>query len=276
MTIPKKYLHKSGNLSQITLQVEGKFKRGDEHPVVKGLFFFNQQRARQFWMIEEQFNIKQAKVKQACKDWKKENRKRVKDYNKQYREENNHWILPQQREYKVLNKEKCEAKMHEWWLANRHIKNEKNRIFMNEYSKTAKGKTYAKNYRETKKDDPKWLLRKNLADRIREAVKNKYTKKAYKSMKLLGCTIENVRDHLESQFTDGMSWENYGRGGWHIDHIIPCALFDLSKPSHQKVCFNYQNLQPLWESDNCSKGDKIHWSIVLTLMMNNYKTIGLN
>jgi hypothetical protein len=275
MKIPKKYLHKSGNLNQIALQVEGKFKRGDEHLIVKGLFFFNQQRGRQCWMIEEQFNIKQAKVKQACKNWKKENRKRVKDYNKQYREENNHWILPQQREYKVLNKEKCEAKMREWWLANRHIKNEKNRIFMRNYYQTPEGIAYKKQYREIRKTDPAWVLRKNLADRIREAVKNQYSEKAYKSIELLGCTIEDVRDHLEAQFTDGMSWENYGRGGWHIDHIIPCAFFDLTKPSHQKVCFNYQNLQPLWESDNCSKGNNIHWSIVLTLMINNYKTIQL-
>jgi len=275
MKIPKKYLHKSGNLNQIALQVEGKFKRGDEHLIVKGLFFFNQQRGRQCWMIEEQFNIKQAKVKQACKNWKKENRKRVKDYNKQYREENNHWILPQQREYKVLNKEKCEAKMREWWLANRHIKNEKNRIFMRNYYQTPEGIAYKKQYREIRKTDPAWVLRKNLAGCIREAVKKQAGEKAYKSTELLGCTIEHVRDHLESQFTEGMTWDNMGRGGWHIDHIIPCAFFDLTKPSHQKVCFNWQNLQPLWESDNCAKGDKIPWYVLLTILMNNYKTITL-
>tara|TARA_R110000751_G_scaffold131998_3_gene234420 strand:- start:438 stop:656 length:219 start_codon:yes stop_codon:yes gene_type:complete len=68
--------------------------------------------------------------------------------------------------------------------------------------------------------------------------------------------------HLEDQFQDGMSWENYGRPngdyleGWHIDHIKPCALFNLEDASQQKECFHYTNLQPLWAEDNLSKGDK--------------------
>ena len=53
-----------------------------------------------------------------------------------------------------------------------------------------------------------------------------------------------------------MNWLNYGRHGWHVDHIRPCASFDLSKPSEQKKCFNYKNLQPLWEEDNLAKSDK--------------------
>jgi len=52
-----------------------------------------------------------------------------------------------------------------------------------------------------------------------------------------------------------MSFSNYGK--WHIDHIIPCARFDLRKPNEQKKCFNYKNLQPLWAFDNLSKNDKI-------------------
>jgi hypothetical protein len=274
MNIPKKYIQQSGKnkgkLNQKLLRVEGDFKRGDAHPKVKGLLWFSKATK---WMLEQDFLTKQEKISSYQHKWKRENRDHVKDYNKQYREENNHWILPQQREYKVLNKAKCEAKMHEWWLKNRHIKNEKNRIFMSKYYKTPEGKSYTKNYRERKKDDPNWLLRKNLAGRVREAVKKQYSKKAYKSMELIGCTIQELRDHLESQFTEGMTWDNMGRGGWHIDHIIPCAFFDLSKPSHQKVCFNWQNLQPLWESDNCAKGDKIPWYVLLTILMNNYKTI---
>jgi len=61
-----------------------------------------------------------------------------------------------------------------------------------------------------------------------------------------------------------MSWDNYGTGyngkgmeQWHIDHIIPCASFDLSKPSEQKKCFHYTNLQPLWAKDNLRKKDKL-------------------
>jgi HNH endonuclease. len=53
-----------------------------------------------------------------------------------------------------------------------------------------------------------------------------------------------------------MSWDNYGRDGWHIDHIRPCASFDLTDPEQQRQCFHYTNLQPLWAADNIRKGAK--------------------
>lgn len=80
--------------------------------------------------------------------------------------------------------------------------------------------------------------------------------KAGTSMKLLGCSREEFQSHIEKQFLPGMTWENYGREGWTIDHIIPCAQFDLSIPDSQKVCFHYTNLQPLWHIDNIKKGKK--------------------
>lgn len=53
-----------------------------------------------------------------------------------------------------------------------------------------------------------------------------------------------------------MSWENRGNFGWHVDHIKPCASFDLTKPEEQAKCFHYTNLQPLWARENIAKGDK--------------------
>jgi hypothetical protein len=61
--------------------------------------------------------------------------------------------------------------------------------------------------------------------------------------------------HIESMFSEGMSWDNYGE--WHMDHIIPCSHFDLSIKSQQLECFNYKNMQPLWAIDNIRKGDRI-------------------
>ena len=61
--------------------------------------------------------------------------------------------------------------------------------------------------------------------------------------------------------------------GWHIDHIIPCAFFDLTKASHQRVCFNWQNLQPLWAKDNLSKRDKFPLSILLVILKYAYEEI---
>lgn len=83
--------------------------------------------------------------------------------------------------------------------------------------------------------------------------------KAVKSMtdnenvlKLIGCKIYELMDHLESQFYDGMHWDN--KCLWHIDHIIPCALFDIHNPEEREACFNWKNLQPLWAYENSSKG----------------------
>lgn len=75
------------------------------------------------------------------------------------------------------------------------------------------------------------------------------------SFELLSCSLDELKVHLEQQFEPGMTWDNYGE--WHIDHIIPCARFDLRNPIHQKICFNYRNLQPLWAKDNSSKHDNL-------------------
>lgn len=77
-------------------------------------------------------------------------------------------------------------------------------------------------------------------------------KKTIPSSELLGCTYEQLLEHLSSQFADGMNWDNYGE--WHIDHIRPCASFDLLDPEQQRQCFHYTNLQPLWATDNLRKG----------------------
>jgi hypothetical protein len=104
------------------------------------------------------------------------------------------------------------------------------------------------------KTDPEFKILNMLRKRVRNAIKGK---KHYKSIDLLGCTVLDARCHLEKQFKEGMSWENHGKYGWHIDHIIPCASFDLTDLEQQKKCFHYTNLQPLWANENLSKGAKI-------------------
>ena len=74
------------------------------------------------------------------------------------------------------------------------------------------------------------------------------------TMKLTGCSKEELLTFLEAEFENGMTWDNYGE--WHIDHIRPCASFNLEDPEEQKKCFHWTNLQPLWAGDNIRKGDK--------------------
>lgn len=90
--------------------------------------------------------------------------------------------------------------------------------------------------------------------RLRRRMKSAMTcKKAGKFWDLVGCTAGELREHIESQFKSGMCWGN--RHLWHIDHIRPCASFDMSDPAQQAQCFHYLNLQPLWADENLKKGD---------------------
>jgi hypothetical protein len=73
---------------------------------------------------------------------------------------------------------------------------------------------------------------------------------------LLGCDFATLRKYLEAHFQKGMTWSNYGRNGWHVDHIKPCASFNLAFAKDRKKCFHYTNLQPLWAKENWSKNAK--------------------
>jgi hypothetical protein len=106
----------------------------------------------------------------------------------------------------------------------------------------------------TRKHDPIWKMQRQVRIRIYNAVKNANALKRGRSAVLLGCDGMTLRQHIESQFKDGMKWENYGQ--WHIDHIRPVASFDLTTESGQLAAFNYTNLQPLWAWENLSKNSR--------------------
>lgn len=109
-------------------------------------------------------------------------------------------------------------------------------------------------YKQRKENDKNYYITLMLRSRLRDALNCKHIRKTKSALDLIGCTIDELRMYLQQQFTDEMSWDNYGFKGWHIDHIKPCARFDLSKEEEQKKCFHYTNLQPLWWYDNFSKG----------------------
>ena len=101
-----------------------------------------------------------------------------------------------------------------------------------------------------------YRLRCNLRGRIHKAIRRGDGLKAGRTLDLIGCTVAELRTHLEGQFTAGMIWANYGHGPgkWNIDHVVPCAAFDLSDPVQQRACFHFTNLQPLWHVLNVAKG----------------------
>lgn len=97
-----------------------------------------------------------------------------------------------------------------------------------------------------------YRLSVRLRIRLLDAVRGQY--RSGVAVRLLGCSIPELRAHLERQFSPGMSWANYGK--WHIDHIQPLASFDLSDDANLRAACHFTNLQPLWARDNLSKGSK--------------------
>lgn len=120
----------------------------------------------------------------------------------------------------------------------------------------AKRLVYEREYMKRRmKTDINFRIKERLKARIRKVLKSAKTRKPMATMKLVGCDIKFLKGFLEARFKEGMSWENYGK--WHIDHVIPLAEFDLTKPEQQRQAFNYTNLQPLWGPDNIRKKAKV-------------------
>ena len=113
---------------------------------------------------------------------------------------------------------------------------------------------YIRNRKHTNID---FKIRSVLSTRIGMAVLNQKSKKAYSTMKLLGCSIQQFRNHIEKQFKKGMTWENHTFYGWHLHHIKPCMNFDLSKEEEQKKCFHYTNYKPMWWEEHLKLNHRI-------------------
>jgi len=132
----------------------------------------------------------------------------------------------------------------------------RNKIIMKDKEHRKRWLKYSSAWRNQKyKTDTFFKLISNQRNRINHALKG--LKKDKKTIEYLDCTPGELKDHLEKKFRKGMSWENHTCNGWHIDHIIPCAKFDLRCPLQRILCFHHSNLQPLWAHDNMRKRDKV-------------------
>ena len=118
-------------------------------------------------------------------------------------------------------------------------------------------KATGRKWRERMRNDPVLWFCQLQRNQIHKAIKRLAGGgKSAKTEQLIGCTLLELRDYLESLWKPGMSWDNYTLDGWHIDHIRPLASFDLSDPEQQRAAFHYTNCQPLWATDNYAKGAK--------------------
>jgi hypothetical protein len=181
---------------------------------------------------------------------------------KAYRETNKDKI----KAYRELNKEKAKLQNKSWEEVNK----EKRKKYKKLYRDSNKNQTteWIKNWRINNKDkirvyrnikretNIQYKLSDNLRGRLRKAIKG--NQKSGSAVKDLGCTIDELKTYLESKFLNGMTWDNYGYYGWHIDHIKPLSSFDLSDRKQMLEACHYTNLQPLWAKDNLIKSDNIN------------------
>ncbi len=180
--------------------------------------------------------------------YRKDNKERIDKYNKEYNEKNHDKNIKRHKRNYTNNRD---AKLE--YAKSYHEKNiDIIKLKRNSpESKKRRSELRKKRYR----NDICYRLEQNLRRRIHYTINGQCKEQTTKE--LLSCSLKDFKKHLESQFKNGMSWDNYGLHGWHIDHIRPCMSFDLSDIIQQRKCFHYSNLQPLWAMDNLSKGVKI-------------------
>lgn len=195
-------------------------------------------------------NLDRHKLKD--KRYAEDNKEKIKAYQAEYRERKKESISAQRKAYREKNKGKIRHSYQAWKLANR----EKLSKIRAEYYEKNRSRIIARNSNfrsEARKKDPKVAVADRLRRRIAHSMARRGMVKKSKTCDIIGCSWEELANHIESQFKDGMNWDN--RNQWHIDHIIPLAsaetVSDVERLNH------YTNLQPLWAKENLSKGAKL-------------------
>ena len=188
------------------------------------------------------------------RQYRKENiekaRAREADYNRRKRAEDPIGQAAKQAAYYAANQTKCKEQQ----LRHRqkqtatipHILRKQRRLY----------------HQQRYDSDPQYRISFNCRKRMRSVFAHQSAVKIASTFTLIGCTGAELVAHLVSQFTEGMTLDNYGwrRGCWVIDHIVPVSSFDMSDPTQQRACFHFTNLQPLWSHHNLSKGAKLNWT----------------
>jgi hypothetical protein len=203
------------------------------------------------------------KISKRVKDYRRKNKERIAEKNKIYRINNSERINNQRKNHREINRERLKNKQRLYYINN----TDKARSSLKKYYAKNKDKIRAYLYlnRERRKENRRRYNKERLAndeffslkERVRGAIKDAfrnsgYTKK-HSSSKILGCTWEELKLHIENKFTEGMSWDN--RGEWHIDHYYPSSK--ARDEYHLLELNHYSNLRPMWAKENIKKSDNI-------------------
>lgn len=209
-----------------------RFRRGDTSDERPGLLFWGMLRGKENWLSPERFeHYRKSKNALACKAEKTLEGRRQSNERSRKRAK-----LPHVTSYHA-----------DYQRRHRHIYSPRQRVRRTEYKKMRLA------------TDPEFRLKHNLGVKMRSVIKKVGgQRKAAGTYALVGCTREFFRGWLESQFTDGMAWENYGTF-WSVDHEKPVIGFDILSEEGQRAAFHYSNCKPVEKIDNCVKCDRIEF-----------------
>jgi hypothetical protein len=176
-------------------------------------------------------------------------------YKKTYNTEHHKDILSQASKWRNENREKLNL-LHKKYRKQDPNINKRYRGYY--YGNLDKNRKYQREwYYKNRQTNIEYCISKNVSQAIRHSLKT--GKHNIHWEMFVDYTLTELRNHIEKQFKTGMSWENYGFRGWHIDHIIPISSFDITSYDciEFKKCWSLNNLQPLWWYENLSKGNRI-------------------
>jgi len=185
---------------------------------------------------------------ESTKKWRKANKEKLAKLDKIYRMKNKDKINNRQQEWRKQNKEKDAAYRKKYYKITRLLR--------------IKNKEKLLATPEKKAEKLRAAINKKIANNIRcgiyKALKGNKNGRHWET--IVGYTLKKLKRHLEKQFLSGMTWENYGRNGWHVDHIIPRSVFNYINTEDYDFnrCWSLSNLQPLWEADNIRKQAKLY------------------
>jgi len=199
--------------------------------------------------VEEKTKRRRELANKRSARWRDKNRAKAIAATRRWYEMNRERHIMVAKSWRTKNKEKSNA-----WLAEYSQKYKPRRLYLERKRRAKKPEYFAEKQRKLMAKNKSYKISQNLRSRINSALRG--AQKASSTEAITGCSFQELVKWIESKFKPGMTWENYGKFGWHIDHIRPCASFDLTKPEEQAECFHYTNLQPLWAHENLSKSDK--------------------
>ncbi len=148
--------------------------------------------------------------------------------------------------------EEAKKRQKDYYQKNKKELLEKNKIYCKSNKKLVSS-TRNNYFKLRRQRDAGFKSLSQLRSLLRGAIVSGYTPRAKKTTEIFGCDYKTFKQHIESLFKPGMTWEKFRSGLVHLDHIKPCCLFNLENTDEQKACFHYTNIQPLWAIENIEK-----------------------